>query len=93
MFRGQKANLLNDWLSDTDELQYDDFFAERKTAENPMIKIAKAILAVCKRMAGTGMMTFIENEVPSLLQRLPDSVKAEYYHDETHIRALLLFMR
>ena len=43
MFRGQKANLLNDWLSDTDELQYDDFFAERKTAENPMIKMAKAM--------------------------------------------------
>lgn len=51
-------------------------------------RASKAILAVCKRMADTGMMTF--NDVPSLLQRLPDSVKAEHYHDdETHIHALL----
>ena len=53
-------------------------------------RASKAILAVCKRMADTGMMTFIENDVPSLLQRLPDSVKAEHYHDdESHIHALL----
>ena len=51
---------------------------------------AKAILAVCKRMSDTSVMTFIENDVTSLLQRLPENIKVEYYHDdETHIRALL----
>ncbi len=53
-------------------------------------RAAKAILAVCKRMSDTGVMTFIENDVKSLLQRLPDNIKSEHYHDdEAHIRALL----
>lgn len=56
----------------------------------PAERAAKAILAVCKRMADTGVMTFIENDVTALLQRLPENIKAEHYHDdETHIRALL----
>lgn len=53
-------------------------------------RAAKAILAVCKRMSDTGVMTFIENDVAALLQRLPENIKAEHYHDdETHIRDLL----
>lgn len=53
-------------------------------------RAAKAILAVCKRMADTGVMTFIENDVAALLQRLPENIKAEHSHDdETHIRDLL----
>ena len=56
----------------------------------PAERVAKAILAVCERMSDTGVMTFIENDVTSLLQRLPENIKAEHYHDdETHIRALL----
>lgn len=56
----------------------------------PAERAAKAILAVCKRMSDTGVMTFIENDVTALLQRLPENIKAEHYHDdETHIRALL----
>lgn len=51
---------------------------------------AYAVLAVCKRMSDTGVMSFIENDVSALLQRLPENIKAEHYHDdETHIRALL----
>ena len=53
-------------------------------------RAAAAILAVCRRMSETGVMVFIENDVAALLQRLPESVTAEHYHDdETHIRALL----
>lgn len=53
-------------------------------------RAATAILAVCKRMSDTGVMTFIENDVAPLLQRLPENIKSEHYHDdETHIRALL----
>lgn len=56
----------------------------------PAERAAKAILAVCKRMSDTGVMTFIENDVKSLLQRLPDNIKSEHYHDDkAHIRALL----
>ncbi len=68
--------------------------ADRALQENgdlpPAERAAKALLAVCGRMADTGVMTFIENDVASLLQRLPENIKAEHYHDdETHIRALL----
>lgn len=68
--------------------------ADRALHENidlpPAERVAKAILAVCERMSDTGVMTFIENDVTSLLQRLPENIKAEHYHDdETHIRALL----
>lgn len=53
-------------------------------------RAAAAILAVCKRMSDTGVMSFIENDVAALLSRLPENIKAEHYHDdETHIRALL----
>lgn len=56
----------------------------------PAERAAKAILAVCKRMSDTGVMTFIENDAAALLQRLPEKIKAEHYHnDETHIRDLL----
>ena len=67
-----------------------DGVLRENTGLPPAERTAKAILAVCKRMADTGVMTFIENDVASLLQRLPENVKAEHYHDdETHIRDLL----
>ena len=53
-------------------------------------RVAKAILAVCKRLSDTGDMIFIENDAKPLLQRLPEEVKKVHYHDdETHIRQLL----
>ncbi len=56
----------------------------------PAERAAKAVLAVCERMSDTGVMIFIENDVAALLQRLPENIKAEHYHDdETHIRNLL----
>ena len=56
----------------------------------PAKRAAAAILAVCRRMADTGVLVFIENDAKTLLDRLPAEVKAEHYHDdEVHIRALL----
>lgn len=56
----------------------------------PSERAPKAILAVCKRLSETGDMVFIENDAKLLLQRLPENVKTEHYHDdETHIRELL----
>ena len=43
-----------------------------------------------QKIRNLGAMTFIENDARTLLQRLPENVKAEHYHDdEVHIRALL----
>ena len=51
---------------------------------------AEAVLAVCRRLSDTGDMVFIEHDAKLLLQRLPEGIKKEHYHDdETHIRLLL----
>ena len=68
--------------------------ADRALSENggvpPSERVAKAVLAVCKRLSDTGDMVFIENDAKLLLQRLPEPVKREHYHDgEAHIRELL----
>lgn len=68
--------------------------ADRALRESEALPSAKraaaAVIAVCRRMSDTGVAVFIENDVASLLQRLPDSIKSEHYHDdEAHIRALL----
>ena len=56
----------------------------------PPERAAKAVLAVCRRLSDTGDMVFIEHDAKLLLQRLPEGVKKEHYHDdETHIRLLL----
>ena len=53
-------------------------------------RAAEAVLAVCRRLSDTGDMAFIEHDAKLLLQRLPEGVKEEHYHDdETHIRQLL----
>ena len=53
-------------------------------------RAAEAVLAVCRRLSDTGDMAFIEHDAKLLLQRLPEGVKKEHYHDdETHIRQLL----
>ena len=50
----------------------------------------RAAEAVCRRLSDTGDMAFIEHDAKLLLQRLPEGVKEEHYHDdETHIRQLL----
>lgn len=56
----------------------------------PAERTAEAVLAVCRRLSDTGDMVFIENDAKLLLQRLPEDVKNDHYHDdETHIRQLL----
>ena len=67
-----------------------DQVLSEKAGLSPADRIAAAILAVCRRMADTGVLVFIENDADNLLRRLPESITAEHYHDdETHIRALL----
>lgn len=56
----------------------------------PAERVAKAILAVCRRLSDIGAMIFIENDANTLLSRLPEDVKVGHYHDdEAHTRELL----
>lgn len=53
-------------------------------------RTAEAVLAACKLMEQSGMMGFMEQDVPFLLRRIPAKVLEEHYHgDEVHIKALL----
>lgn len=53
-------------------------------------RTAEAVLKACKLMGQSGMMDFMEQDVPFLLRRIPAEVLEEHYHgDEDHIKALL----
>ena len=53
-------------------------------------RTAEAVLEACKLMGQSGMMDFMEQDVPFLLRRIPAEVLEEHYHgDEVHIKALL----
>lgn len=53
-------------------------------------RAAEAVSAACERMERSGMMNFMEQDVPFLLRRIPAEVLEEHYHgDEIHIKALL----
>ena len=63
---------------------------QENAAIDPAIRTAAAILAACRWLSETKAFVFIENDAKLLLQRLPEGVKKEHYHDdETHIRLLL----
>lgn len=53
-------------------------------------RTAEAVTAACKLMEQSGMMDFMEQDVPFLLRRIPAEILEEHYHgDEVHIKALL----
>lgn len=53
-------------------------------------RTAEAVLEACKLMGQSGMMDFMEQDVPFLLRRIPAEVLEEHYHgDEAHIKELL----
>lgn len=53
-------------------------------------RTAEAVLAACRLMEQSGMMDFLEQDVPFLLRRIPAEVLEEHYHgDEVHIKGLL----
>lgn len=53
-------------------------------------RASEAVLAACKLMEQSGMMDFMEQDVPFLLRRLPAEVLEEHYHgDEVHIKEVL----
>ena len=54
-------------------------------------RAAEAVLAVCRRLSDTGDMVFIEHDAKLLLQRLPEGVKKEHYHDEDVYKRQTIF--
>jgi len=53
-------------------------------------RTAEAVLAACRLMEQSGMLDFMEQDVPFLLRRIPAEVLEAHYHgDEVHIKALL----
>lgn len=53
-------------------------------------RAAEAVLAACRAMERSGMMAFVERDVPYLLRKVPaDYQKKHYHNDEVHIRELL----
>lgn len=53
-------------------------------------RTAEAVLEACKLMGQSGMMDFLEQDVPFLLRRIPAEVLEEHYHgDEIHIKEVL----
>ena len=56
----------------------------------PRERAARMFLESCRLMEQSGMMLFWENDLPTLLRKLPDDLLREQYHDdETHICSLL----
>ena len=63
---------------------------QENAAIDPASRTAAAILVACRWLSETKAFVFIENDAKLLLQRLPEPVKREHYHDgEAHIRELL----
>lgn len=55
----------------------------------PAERAAQAVLAACGTMKESGMMDFLERDVPYLLRKIPAEVQEEHYHsDEVHIKEL-----
>lgn len=53
-------------------------------------RASEAVIAACKLMEQSGMMDFIEQDVPFLLRRIPAEVLEVHYHgDEIHIKEVL----
>ena len=57
----------------------------------PAQRAAEAVLAACRKMEESGMMDFMERDVPYLLRKIPAEVQEKHYHsDEIHIKEMLL---
>ena len=56
----------------------------------PAERLAQAVLAACSALEQSSMLPFWENDVPALIQKIPESVLDRQYHaDSVHIRDAL----
>lgn len=64
---------------------------KQNQAKPPADRAAEAVLTACKVMTVSGMMDFMERDVPFLLRKIPMEVQEKHYHsDEVHIKELLV---
>ena len=62
----------------------------QSSARTQAERAAETILNVCRLLEESGMVPFMENDLPVLLQNLPEDVlKAHYHGDEVHVLELL----
>ena len=62
----------------------------QSSARTQAERAAETILNVCRLLEESGMVPFMENALPVLLQNLPEDVlKAHYHGDEVHVLELL----
>ncbi len=56
----------------------------------PAARAAEAVLAACRAMEQTGMMDFLERDVPCILRKIPRETQKKLYHsDAVHIKEAL----
>ncbi len=53
-------------------------------------RLSQAVLSACDALESSGMLPFWENDVPALIQKIPEDILARQYHaDSVHIRDAL----
>lgn len=63
---------------------------KRNEGNSASERAAEAVLTACGYMEQSGMMDFLERDVPYLLRKVPVEIQERHYHsDEVHIKALL----
>lgn len=91
-FFDSKEHLFFAMLEAVHEEMYGE--AERILREDihlpPAERAMQAVSQVCHSMEKNGILTFMQEEVPLLLRRLPQDIVQQHYHsDDEHIRRLI----
>lgn len=91
-FYASKELLFFELLEDlhTEIYQASALVLEEKRSLPAAERMAEAVLVACRGIETSGMMDFMERDVPYLLRKIPKEIKEAHYHsDEVHIKELL----
>lgn len=91
-FYSSKEMLFLEILEETHTQVYGmaSILLSQSKAVTEMERAEETILNVCRLLDESGMVPFMENDLPVLLQNLPEDVlKAHYHGDEVHVLELL----
>lgn len=92
-FYPTKEALFFELLEDmhTEIYEASSMILRNNTSLPPAQRAAEAVLVACRKMEESGMMDFMERDVPYLLRKIPAEVQEKHYHsDEIHIKEMLL---
>lgn len=63
---------------------------EQETDKPDWERAADSVLAVCREMEQSGILSFLENDVSYILRKVPYEMQEKHYHSDTvHIKELL----